>query len=145
MIAIAGGGGVALLFCIMSLILVAMRRKKNRNNESNNESSTPTTGILFINFRIYGSPIIMKSNSILLFYRMKIIYFKVNRGPSVDQGSTRSQSDPTREKNPLNVVENPYYGDAEDFEINTTRKSASKPDFDNVEVVTATENLYYEI
>ena len=141
MIAIAVGGGVALLFCVMSLILVAIRRKKNRNNES----STPTTGILFTNFRIYWSPIIMKSYSILLFYRMKIIYFKVNRGPSVDQGSTRSQSDPTREKNPLNVVENPYNGDAEEFEINTTRKSASKPDFDNVEVVTATENIYYEI
>ena len=143
MIAIAVGGGVALLFCVMSLIFVAIRRKKNRKNASNNESSTPTTGILFINFRKYWSPI--SSYSILLFYHMKIIYFKANRGPSVDQGSTRSPSEPTREKNPLNVVENPYYGDAEDFEISTTRKSTSKPDFDDVEVVTATENLYYEI
>ena len=87
----------------------------------------------------------MTSYLILLFCRMKIIYFKVNRGPSVDQGSTRSQNDTTREENALNVVENPYYGDAEDFETNPTRKSASNPDFDNVEVVTATENLYYEL
>ena len=43
------------------------------------------------------------------------------------------------------VIDNPYYGDAEDIAMNPTRKSTNNVDLNNVEAVTVTENVYYEM
>ena len=43
------------------------------------------------------------------------------------------------------VIDNPYYGDAGDIAMNPTRKSTNNVDLNNVEAVTVTENVYYEM
>ena len=43
------------------------------------------------------------------------------------------------------VVQNPYYGDAGDFESNSEKKSQNNVDFNDVESVTATRNVYYQL
>ena len=43
------------------------------------------------------------------------------------------------------VIDNPYYGDAGDIAMNPTRKSTKNVDLDNVQIITAAENVYYEM
>ena len=49
------------------------------------------------------------------------------------------------EENEFGVIENPYYGDAEDISFNPTRKSQNIVDLNNIQVLTATENVYYQL
>ena len=49
------------------------------------------------------------------------------------------------EENEFGVIENPYYGDAEVIELNPTQKSPTAVDLNNVQFLTATQNLYYEM
>ena len=49
------------------------------------------------------------------------------------------------EENEFGVIENPYYGDADVNAWNPTKKSSNNVDLNNVEYLTATQNLYYEI
>ena len=49
------------------------------------------------------------------------------------------------EENEFGVIENPYYGDAEIIAFNPAQKSPNNVDLNNVEFVTPTQNLYYEM
>ena len=76
---------------------------------------------------------------------LRMIYLKGDPGLIFDQDSSRFQSGPSAEENASNVVENPYYGDAEDFGTTITQKSGSIPDFNDVERITTSKNVYYEL
>ena len=49
------------------------------------------------------------------------------------------------EENELSVIENPYYGDVYDIVLDPTRKTQYNVDLNDVEAVTVTENVYYEM
>ena len=63
---------------------------------------------------------------------------------SFDHGKT-PMSDKQMDENEFAVIENPYYGDAGDIALSSTRKSPNIVDLDDVQRLTATENAYYEM
>ena len=63
---------------------------------------------------------------------------------SFDHGET-PMSDKQMDENECAVTENPYYGDAGDIALSSTRKSPNIVDLDDVQRLTATENAYYEM
>ena len=62
----------------------------------------------------------------------------------LEQGG-QTVSDPKIQRNEFGIIENPYYGDAEDIVINPTRKSSNIVDLNDTQCLTATENIYYEM
>ena len=49
------------------------------------------------------------------------------------------------EENEFGVIENPYYGDADVNALSPAQKSPNNVDLNNVEFLTATQILYYEM
>ena len=54
-------------------------------------------------------------------------------------------SDPKMEGNEFGVIENPYYGDADVNALSPAQTSPNNVDLKNVEFLTITQNLYYEM
>ena len=77
-------------------------------------------------------------------YFHKLPTFVVNDNSSFDRGG-KTFSAPEEEENEFAVIQNPYYGDACAMESNPTQRTLNRVDLDNVEIVTATNNVYYEI
>ena len=147
LIGIAVGGGLALLFCGMSLVFMTIKRNKRGKDNSKlskvgNYKSTPKIGKTSIKMPI------RKSNYVISFYNLPYFhatnYFKVDKNSSIDH-LEKNLGDAKIEENEFGVIENPYYGDAEVIALNPTQKSPTTVDLNNVQFLTATQNLYYEM
>ena len=71
-------------------------------------------------------------------------YFKVDKNSSIDH-LEKNLGDAKIEENEFGVIENPYYGDAEEIALNPSRKSPNNVDLNGVQFLTAKQNLYYEM
>ena len=72
------------------------------------------------------------------------MFFKDDQGSSTDHVG-KNLSHPKMDENEFGVIENPYYGEAEIIVSNPAQKSSNNVDLNNVEFLTATQNLYYEM
>ena len=81
-------------------------------------------------------------SSVRYFHKRPI--FVVNDNSSFDRGG-KTFSAPEEEENEFAVIQNPYYGEPSAMELNPMQRTLNWVDFDNVQIVTATNNVYYEM
>ena len=69
---------------------------------------------------------------------------------SVDECSSfhpneKTMRKPTRDENECGVMDNPYYVLGSELELNSTTNSTQTVYLNDVQVVTATQNVYYKL
>ena len=66
------------------------------------------------------------------------------RDSSLDHGG-KALHEKAVEEHDAGVIDNPYYDDGGDIELSPTGKSQNNIDLNDVKLITATHNVYYEM